>query len=239
MLDYTEGMRGRLRRRLRATWSNLPTCWLSLCLIRSAQTPQRRGSPLQSSFRWRNRIPSRCGRARLHMFPLRQASRGRDLRLRSHGLTRHRPSCRMARSLSEHSPLLHIIFILTGTMSRWRLRGWKEFPAALAVRQTRKTQKQIPPRNSGHCKDAFHFSKAMMAATTSSGTGGGSGGSSRSYLRVGTKVQTKERGLVKIESARLASIFAARAILAKKLRRALCAWKFATPIHLFVCTFRE
>ena len=44
---------------------------------------------------------------------------------------------------------------------------------------------------------------AMIAATTSSGTGGGSGGGSGSCLRAGTKVQTKERGLVKIESCQV------------------------------------
>ena len=41
---------------------------------------------------------------------------------------------------------------------------------------------------------------AMIAATTSSGTGGGSGGGSGSCLRSGTVVQTKERGIVKIET---------------------------------------
>src|ERR1700719_301301 len=44
---------------------------------------------------------------------------------------------------------------------------------------------------------------AMIAATTSSGTGGGSGGGSGSCLRAGTKVQTKERGLVKIETCQV------------------------------------
>jgi len=44
---------------------------------------------------------------------------------------------------------------------------------------------------------------AMIAATTSSGTGGGSGGGSGSCLRAGTVVQTKERGIVKIETCQV------------------------------------
>jgi hypothetical protein len=44
---------------------------------------------------------------------------------------------------------------------------------------------------------------AMIAATTSSGTGGGSGGGSGSCLRAGMVVQTKERGIVKIESCQV------------------------------------
>jgi hypothetical protein len=41
---------------------------------------------------------------------------------------------------------------------------------------------------------------AIVATTTSSGAGGGSGGGSRSCLRSGTMVPTKERGTVEIES---------------------------------------
>ncbi|MGH9714056.1 MAG: hypothetical protein ACRD5M_12235 [Candidatus Acidiferrales bacterium] len=44
---------------------------------------------------------------------------------------------------------------------------------------------------------------AMAAATTAAGTGGGSGGGSGSCLRAGTKVISKERGIVEIETCKL------------------------------------